>query len=169
MFTPSSAHKYEKKQISLCQRQDSECTLLKCYLGFGNCGLGGLFGQKERRRGREDESMRRREDAYTWGALPLLNTSQRHYLWIVLWNSCRLSSCEDVSTAKMVQFSGTAASHSLQHWAYMTAATVAHSLTGHTDQANLTTAKEWKVFYSVIVQITAISQTALLAATGNLN
>lgn len=41
--------KYEKKQISVCECQDSECTLLKCYLGFGNWGLGGLFGQKDRR------------------------------------------------------------------------------------------------------------------------
>lgn len=56
MFILSSAQKYEKKQISLCERQDSECTLLKCYLGFGNCGLGGLFGQNERGRGSEKET-----------------------------------------------------------------------------------------------------------------
>lgn len=49
LCSPRVVHKkYEKKQISLRQCQDSECMLLKCYLGFGNCGLGGLFGQKER-------------------------------------------------------------------------------------------------------------------------
>ena len=58
--------KYEKKQIWLHGRQDSECTLLKCYLGFGNCGLGGLFGQNERGRGREKEAYRRH--IYTKGS-----------------------------------------------------------------------------------------------------
>lgn len=43
------------------------------------------------------------------------------------------------------------------------------SLSGHKDQANLTTAKEWKVFYSFIIQITAIFKNALLAAAENLN
>lgn len=39
------------------ERQDSECTQLKCYLGFGNCGLGGLFGQNARGIEKETEKL----------------------------------------------------------------------------------------------------------------
>lgn len=42
-FTSPSAQKYEKKQISPRERQDTECMLCKCYLGFGNCGFRGII------------------------------------------------------------------------------------------------------------------------------
>lgn len=56
------------------------------------------------------------------GLLLLLTMSQRRYLWVVPWNSCRLRLCDEVSTAKI---------QSLQYWLYMTAAIIKHSLTGH--------------------------------------
>lgn len=56
LFTSSSAQKYEKKQISPCKRQDSECTLLKCYLGFGNCGQKDYFDRKREGEGVKEET-----------------------------------------------------------------------------------------------------------------
>lgn len=93
LFTSSSAQKYEKKQISVCECQDSECTLLKCYLGFGNCGLGGLFGQKERGRGGEREwgtAVKVIENTHNTKGSASTAPSQGYYLLVVHWNGCEI-------------------------------------------------------------------------------
>lgn len=140
------AKKYEKKQIWLHGRQDSECTLLKCYLGFGNCGLGGLFGQNERGRGREKEAYRRH--IYTKGS-----ASARGFI-------CESSSEIAADWVRVMRLQQPAWSNQAAELLLIPDSIVLTWLQlqyGHTQAewaresgANLTTAKEWKVFHSFL-------------------
>lgn len=146
LFTYSTAKKYEKKQISLCECQDSECTLLKCYLGFGNCSLGGLFGQKER----EKNQVKGIENTHT-RRFCLCCPRARNII-------CELSSGMTADWVPGTKFHQRRLSNLvakllriLYSTRYIWLELYLHSLSGHNDQANLITAKEWKVFYSFIL------------------
>lgn len=166
--SPSSTRKsYEKKQTAGCECQDSECTLPKCYLGFGNCGFPGIiWTERQRERVREGETREACETQgeHTYiheGALPLTPHSQRHYL--------RIAACWGFNSrgrGNLVAFPSIR-----QRW-HPPAATVTHTVVwalGTCIGAKLIIAQEWEVFYSFSAPNRCYLSNAALAAAGNLN
>lgn len=166
--SPSSTRKsYEKKQTAGCECQDSECTLPKCYLGFGNCGFPGIiWTERQRERVREGETGEACETQgeHTYiheGALPLTPHSQRHYL--------RIAACWGFNSrgrGNLVAFPSIR-----QRW-HPPAATVTHTVVwalGTCTGAKLIIAQEWEVFYSFSAPNRCYLSNAALAAAGNLN
>lgn len=89
--SPSSTRKsYEKKQTAGCECQDSECTLPKCYLGFGNCGFPGIIWTERQRergweKGRRGRHVKHRENTHIFTrGLFLWRLTARDIIWELL-------------------------------------------------------------------------------------